>query len=63
MIETFHRGCKCGAIYRRTETMALVPEIGGFECEVCGATLETWNTARVPYYRLVAGPVRMPTVK
>jgi hypothetical protein len=35
-------------------------EIASFECGVCGATLETWNTAWVPSYRLVAGPVRMP---
>jgi stage III sporulation protein SpoIIIAA len=63
MIETFHRACKCGAIYRRTESMAAVREIASFECEVCGATLESWNTAWVPYYRLVAGPARMPTEK
>ena len=61
MIESYHRACKCGAIYRRTEAMAPVRAIASFECAVCGATLESWNTAWVPHYRLVAGPpARMP---
>jgi len=60
MTESFHRACKCGAIYRRTESMADGREIDSFECAVCGETIESWNTAWVPTYRLVAGPVRMP---
>jgi hypothetical protein len=32
----------------------------GFECSVCGATMESWKTAWVPSYRLIVGPVRMP---
>jgi hypothetical protein len=58
--ELGHRSCVCGAVYRRTEHMAASREIASFECGVCGATPESWNTAWVPRYRLVAGPVRMP---
>jgi hypothetical protein len=53
-----HRHCKCGAIYRRTEAMAPSREVDCFECSVCGEMMETWNTAWVPTYRLVVGPVR-----
>jgi len=53
-----HRTCKCGAVYKRTETMASGRQIDSFQCCVCNATLETWNTAWVPSYRLIAGPVR-----
>jgi hypothetical protein len=55
-----NRACKCGAIYRRTESMASGREIDSFECAVCGVTMERWNSAWVPSYRLVAGPVREP---
>ena len=57
MSETGHRYCKCGAVYRRTESMANAREIASFECQICGDTLETWNMAWVPTYRLIAGPV------
>jgi hypothetical protein len=55
-----HRSCQCGAVYRRTETMAKSRVIASFECAVCGSTLESWNMAWVPTYRLIAGPVRLP---
>jgi len=42
--------------------MAPAREISSFECAVCDATLETWNTAWVPTYRFLAGPVRMPGI-
>lgn len=60
MKETYHRSCKCGAVYSRTEVMAPDRQIASFECAVCGATMESWNTAWVPTYRLIAGPVRYP---
>src|SRR4051812_44820888 len=47
-----HRHCKCGAIYRRTKAMAPRREMNSFECLVCGETMESWNTAWVPTYRL-----------
>jgi hypothetical protein len=50
----------CGAVYRRTEALAVAREIDSFVCAVCGATMESWNTAWVPTYRLVAGPVKKP---
>jgi len=34
-------------------------EIASFECAVCNQTMEAWNTAWVPIYRFVAGPVRL----
>jgi predicted SprT family Zn-dependent metalloprotease len=52
-----HRHCKCGAVYRRTEKMAPTREMSSFECMHCGETLESWNSAWVPSYRLVVGPV------
>jgi hypothetical protein len=61
MSESHHRSCQCGAIYQRTEAMAKSREIASFECSVCSQTMETWNTAWVPTYRLVTtGPVRSP---
>jgi hypothetical protein len=55
-----NRTCKCGAIYRRTEAVIEAREINSYECVVCGVTLESWNSAYVPTYRLVVGPVRPP---
>jgi len=54
------RKCQCGAVYDRTEHVALRREIEGFDCKLCGATIESWNSALVPRYRFVAGPVRQP---
>ena len=54
------RQCRCGAIYHRTEAMAASREIDSFECTACGATLETWDTAWVPTYRLVTEPANKP---
>jgi len=56
MADSRHRTCKCGAVYNRTESMAASRQISSFECSVCGATLESWNSAWVPTYRLVIGP-------
>jgi hypothetical protein len=60
MTESHQRSCKCGAVYGRTESMAPSRQISSFECSVCDATLEIWNTAWVPTFRLIAGPVRDP---
>jgi hypothetical protein len=57
-----HRTCTCGAVYRRTEAMAPSRQLDSFQCSVCDATLETWNTAWVPTYCLIAGPVRQPRI-
>jgi hypothetical protein len=51
------RKCRCGAVYDRTELVALRREIESFDCKLCGATLESWNTAWVPRYTFIAGPV------
>ncbi|WP_247832659.1 hypothetical protein [Bradyrhizobium sp. 200] len=55
-----HRQCRCGAIYHRTEAMAPSREIDSFECTACGVTLEKWDTAWVPTYRLIAKPAIKP---
>lgn len=52
-MDDHHRKCQCGAIYRRSHAMAPTREMSSFECSVCGATLESWNTTWVPNYRLV----------
>ena len=59
MIEK-QRQCRCGAIYHRTEAMAPSREIDSFECTACGTTLEKWDTAWVPTYRLIAEPAIKP---
>jgi hypothetical protein len=55
-----HRSCKCGAVYDRSEHMVAEREISSFECAVCGATIENWNSAWVPRYRFIACPARTP---
>lgn len=55
-----NRTCECGAVYRRTESLISAREINRFVCAVCGVTMESWNTAWVPTYRLVVGPIRKP---
>jgi hypothetical protein len=40
--------------------MAASRQISSFECAICGVTMESWNTAWVPSYRLVAGPAHKP---
>ena len=60
MSDSRHRSCKCGAIYLRSEAMAPAREVESFECYVCGATIESWNTTWVPTYRLIARPIGKP---
>jgi hypothetical protein len=45
MSESGHRSCKCGAVYDRSEHITEAREISSFECAVCGATIENWNSA------------------
>jgi hypothetical protein len=44
-----HRSCKCGAAYRRTESMAKSREVNSFECVHCGA-----RAARLPAGYVIA---------
>jgi hypothetical protein len=60
MSESNHRTCKCGAVYDRSEHIVEGREISSFECAVCGATIENWNSAWVPRYRFIACPARTP---
>jgi hypothetical protein len=60
MIESTNRTCQCGAVYARTEAMAEGREINSFQCSVCDVTLESWNSAWVPSYQFVMGPIRPP---
>jgi len=60
MQDSHQRYCQCGAVYERSEGMAPARQISSFECSVCGTTMETWNTAWVPTYKFLAGPVRTP---
>jgi hypothetical protein len=43
--------------------MAPSREIDSFECTACGVTLEKWDTAWVPTYRLIARPPIKPDDK
>ena len=58
-----HRSCRCGAVYDRSEHMVAEREISSFECAVCGATIENWNSAWVPRYQFIARPARTPKDK
>jgi hypothetical protein len=40
--------------------MAKSRQIASFECAVCGETMESWNSAWVPSYRLIVGPSEQP---
>jgi len=60
MSQSNHRTCKCGAVYDRSEHIVKEREISSFECAVCGATIENWNSAWVPRYRFIACPARTP---
>jgi hypothetical protein len=39
-----------------------VAQFASFEGSLCDTTLEIWNTARVPTYQFLSGPVRMPGI-
>jgi hypothetical protein len=56
MLEFGYRSCKCGAVYDRSEHIVEAREVGSFECAVCGATVENWNSAWVPRYKFIACP-------
>jgi hypothetical protein len=58
--ESHHRSCQCGVLYDRSEAIAPERQVGSFDCRLCGTTLESWNSANVPTYHLLAGPVRTP---
>jgi len=60
MAESDRRSCYCRAVYHRTQIIAVSCETSSFVCELCGTTLESWNSSWVPRYRLIAGPIRMP---
>jgi hypothetical protein len=42
--------------------MASAREESSFACAVCGETLESWNSAWVPTFKLIIGPIRKPSV-
>jgi hypothetical protein len=56
MADSTQRTCECGAVYTRSESMAQTRELNSFECAVCDRTIESWNSAWVPTYRLISGP-------
>jgi hypothetical protein len=60
MAESTNRTCECGAVYARSEAMASGREISSFQCSVCDQTMEFWNTAWVPTYRFLMGPISKP---
>lgn len=55
-----HRTCQCGAVYSRTHSMAPSREVNSFECSACGKTMESWDSAWVPNYRMIVGPIVQP---
>lgn len=53
--------CECGAIYQRTDREIRTTD--GFSCAVCGHSLERFAQVKAPSYRLIVGPIRMPTTR
>ncbi len=53
--------CPCGARYERTEFNP-APRAGdtALPVAVCGETLEVFSETKVPTYRLISGPLRIP---
>ena len=41
--------------------MAPGREVSSYQCELCDCTLENWNSAWVPVYRLVMQPLATAT--
>jgi hypothetical protein len=58
MSDPVQRACQCGAIYARNERMASGREISSYQCLICERTLENWNSAWVPVYRLIVRPLK-----
>jgi hypothetical protein len=58
MSDSARRTCECGAIYVRNEQMAPAREINSYQCVSCDRTLESWNSAWVPVYRLIVRPLK-----
>jgi hypothetical protein len=52
--------CPCGARYERTEFNPAPRASDRFACAVCGETLEVFSETKVPTYRLISGPLRIP---
>jgi hypothetical protein len=48
--------CKCGAVYERTEEKVIFRDQDSFQCRLCGETLETWSSSRIPVFRLIKEP-------
>lgn len=63
MSEPPHRTCQCGAVYARNEHMAAAREMDSYQCVVCDRTLENWNSAWVPVYRLIVRPLGFAGIK
>ena len=63
MSDPSNRTCQCGAIYARNEHMAAAREMDSYQCVVCDRTLENWNSAWVPVYRLIVRPLGFAGIK
>ena len=48
--------CQCGVVYERTEFVFVVRDHDRATCQVCGEELESWNSSRIPQFRLIERP-------
>ena len=48
--------CDCGAVYERTEIERPFRDSDRQACSCCGRTLESWDSHRIPSFRLISGP-------
>lgn len=48
--------CACGAKYERAVAHLPIKDIGIYECQHCGATLERWCGRDVPLFKFVCAP-------
>jgi hypothetical protein len=58
MTDQAQRTCQCGAVYARNEQIAPMREISSYQCLICKRTMENWNSAWVPVYRLIVRPIK-----
>ena len=48
--------CDCGAVYERTEIERPFRDSDRQACSCCGRILESWDSHRIPSFRLISGP-------
>jgi transposase-like protein len=51
---------KCGAKYERITHKVIFRDNDHFDCQVCNETLEEWSGSRIPQFKLIERPEKVP---